>query len=349
MKDWKSTLVGPETPILETLKIIDNSALQIALVVDGDGRLLGTVTDGDIRRAILKNIPLEQPVSRIMFSHPTTALAGVSREELLGVMKQKNLRHIPILDERGRIIELKMLLHLLGTHEQGNWVVIMAGGLGKRLQPLTYDRPKPLLEIGGKPILQTIIENFVEQGFRHFYISVHYKAEMIEDHFGDGSRFGVEILYLREDIPLGTAGALGLLRKRPDESFMVMNGDVLTKTNFRQLMNFHVDSGSRGTMCVREYHYQVPYGVIEVEDSRLSSIDEKPIQTFFVNAGIYVLEPDVLSLIPPGAYFDMTDLFNMLKERRMSISVFPIREYWLDIGQLEDFKRANGEFEVIFK
>ena len=349
MKNWHSTLVSPETPILETLRIIDNSALQIALIVDDTGRLLGTATDGDVRRAILKNVPLTEPVSRIMFTHPTTATADVSRDELLAMMKMKDLRHVPVLDAEGRVVDLRRLVDLIGPQERENWVVLMAGGVGKRLQPLTDDRPKPMLKIGGKPVLETIVENFAGHGFRRFYISVHYKAEMIEEHFGDGSRFGVEIRYLREESPLGTAGALGLLPHRPESSFLVMNGDVLTKANIRQLMNFHADSNARGTMCVREYHYQVPYGVIQVEGASLSGIDEKPVQTFLVNAGIYVLEPEVLSLIPSDRCFDMTDLFNLLRERRMSVSVFPIREYWLDIGQVEDFRKANGEYPEVFE
>jgi len=224
----------------------------------------------------------------------------------------------------------------------------MAGGLGNRLRPLTEQCPKPLLKVGGKPLLENIVQGFAGYGFRKFYISVNYMAEMIETYFGDGSRFGVSISYIHEDNQLGTAGALGLLPEVPRDSFFVINGDLLTQINFSHLLDFHSQHHSLATMCIKEYHYQVPFGVVQVNGEKLSALDEKPVQTFFVNAGIYVLEPSILDFIPRNHYFDMTMLFDRIMKKGLKPRVFPIREYWLDIGQLEDYKKANGDFKGNF-
>lgn len=344
MKDWHYILVSPRTPILEVIKIIDEGDLQIALVVDKNRRLLGTVTDGDVRRGILKGICLDKPVKLIMNDHPTVARINEGRDQILGTMKLKQLRHIPVVDENGCVVAMEILEELIKPSRQSNWVVIMAGGLGTRLRPLTDDCPKPLLRVGSRPILETIINNFNEYGFYKFYVSVNYKAEMIMDHFGDGSRWDVEIKYLRETKRLGTAGALSLLPEKPQEPLLIMNGDLLTKVNFHQLLNFHLDNNAEATMCVREYDFQVPYGVVKIKRNRLKGIDEKPIQRFFVNAGIYVLNPGVLDLLPGNTYFDMPVLFERLVNRKSEIAVFPVREYWSDIGQAVDYERANGEY-----
>jgi NDP-sugar pyrophosphorylase family protein len=263
-------------------------------------------------------------------------------------MTQKDLRHIPVLDEQGRIVDLKILEDLIKRSSQDNWVVLMAGGLGARLRPLTNDCPKPMLRIGNKPLLETILENFIDFGYQRFFMAVNYKAEMIEDHFGDGSDWGVTIEYLREKKPLGTAGALGLLPARPSLPFLVMNGDVLTKINLQHLLDFHQTYQAKATMCVREYRFQVPYGVIQTDQHRLKIIDEKPVQKFFVNAGIYVLEPLVLDFVPDNDYLDMPALFEGLITKGLETIVFPIREYWMDIGRLDDIERANGEYYEIF-
>jgi NDP-sugar pyrophosphorylase family protein len=225
-----------------------------------------------------------------------------------------------------------------------NWVVLMAGGLGSRLRPLTDECPKPMLRVGNKPLLETIIETFIEQGFRRFFISVNYMADTIKEYFGDGSRWGAEIQYLEETSRLGTAGALSLLPEKPQAPLLVMNGDLLTKINFRQLLDFHREHHAQGTMCVREYEFQVPYGVVKMDHHRITGFEEKPIQRYFVNAGIYVLEPQALQHIPHGVFFDMPSLFQTLMADRQEAVVFPIREYWLDIGHMADYDRANGEF-----
>lgn len=348
MNYWKEILVLPETPIREAIRVLDKSAKQILLVVDGENRLMGTVTDGDIRRGILKGLSLDEHTDKIMGSSPTVARVGDDRQSILAMMRKKKLHHIPIVNEQHQVTGIEFLEELIQPHLKENWVVLMAGGLGSRLRPLTNDCPKPMLKVGNKPLLETILENFIEYGFRHFYISVNYMADMVKDYFGDGARWGVEIRYLEEDQKLGTAGALSLLPNKPQAPLLVMNGDVLTKVNFRQLLDFHATHDSMATMCVREYDFQVPYGVVRIEKHRITGIDEKPVQRFFVNAGIYVLAPEALQAIPAGQFYDMPTLFESLIAKGEETVVFPIREYWLDIGQLADYDRANGEFMQVF-
>lgn len=348
MKNWKEILINADTSILSSLEIIDKGALQIALVIDTENKLQGTVTDGDIRRGILKGISLESPVRLVMQSSPITANINESKETILSKMKLRALRHIPVLDNNGRVVKIELLEQLIQSRKKNNWVVLMAGGLGSRLSPMTDDCPKPLLKVGTKPILETILDNFIDYGFHRFYLSVNYRADMIRDYFGDGSKWGVEIKYIYENTRLGTAGALSLINDVPSEPIIVMNGDLLTKVNFQQLLEFHTDTNATATMCVREYEYQVPYGVVEVDQHRLMRIVEKPIQQFFVNGGIYVLNSDMLHLVPKMQFFDMPSLFDVAIAKRMETSVFPIREYWIDIGRMDDFNRANDEFKERF-
>jgi dTDP-glucose pyrophosphorylase/predicted transcriptional regulator len=348
MKKWKEVLVSPQTSLREAAQILDANALQIVLVVDEERRLLGTITDGDIRRGILKGIALTEPVSVVMNPRPSVARIEDSRDSILAEMKRKSLHHMPLVDKAGRVVGLDTLDELINPPIKENWVVLMAGGLGSRLRPLTNDCPKPMLKVGGKPLLETILENFIEHGFCHFYISVNYMSEVVKSHFGDGSRWGVDICYLHEDQRLGTAGALSLLPEKNNGPLIVMNGDLLTKVNFRQLLEFHSEHNAHATMCVREYDFQVPYGVVKIENHRITGIDEKPTQRFFVNAGIYVLDSQALDLIFPNTFFDMPSLFEKLIEQQKETVVFPIREYWLDIGHMADFDRANGEYGDVF-
>lgn len=343
MKGWKDVLVGPKTSVQETIQIIDASALQIALVVNEDGHLLGTVTDGDVRRGILRNIPLDAPVETVMNVNPTTVRPTQDRDEIIAVMRRLRLHHIPVVDAEKRVIGLEILDELLGSSRRENIVVIMAGGLGSRLKPLTDDTPKPMLPIGGRPILEIILRNFLECGFYKFYFCVNYKADTIQSYFGDGSRWDAEIQYIRESQKLGTAGPLSLLPALPERPLVVMNGDLLTKVNFGHLLDFHALHRASATMCVREYQLQVPYGVLTLDNHRILTIEEKPVQRFFVNAGIYILDPSSLELVPKHCYFDMPTLFEKLIQSRKQTAAFPVREYWLDIGQHADFEQANGD------
>jgi len=350
MKDWKNVVVTSEVSIRQAIEKISASGLQIALVVDGNNRLLGTVTDGDIRTGILKGIEIESSVQTIMHNRPTVAKPGDERELILNTMKARHIHHMPIVDADGRLVGLETLDELLKPAPRDNIVVLMAGGLGTRLRPLTNDCPKPLLYIGNRPILETILLNFIDYGFSRFYLSVNYKAQMVVDHFGDGSRWGIDIQYLHEKQRMGTAGALGLLPERPVHPLIVMNADLITKVNFGSLLDYHAKHNAQATMCVREYDFQVPYGVVQLDSHRLLGIEEKPVKRFFVNAGIYTLNPDVLDVVPKDTFFDMPQLFDQLIKEKKEIAVFPIREYWLDIGHLNDYERAaseyNGEFNV---
>ena len=347
-KDWKKILLGENTPIIEAIKVMDTTALQIVLVIDNNGRLIGTVTDGDVRRAILKGIPFNESVQTIMFRKPVVAGIDEGRESILALMKANELRQIPIVDPYGCVTGLEVWNDLVAIKECDNFVVLMAGGLGSRLGVLTKDCPKPMLKVGNKPVLETILENCKEYGFKKFYISVNYKSEMVVDHFGDGSRWGVEIRYIHETDRLGTAGALGMFPVVPNLPILVMNADVLTKVNFQHLMDFHAEHNAVATMCVREYDFQVPYGVVKINRHNLVGIEEKPVHRFFVNAGIYVLNPECLALVPKAKYFDMPTLFEKLIGIQAETAAFPIREYWLDIGRIDDFERANGEFAEVF-
>ncbi|MFA6601146.1 MAG: nucleotidyltransferase family protein [Candidatus Omnitrophota bacterium] len=349
VSDWRSSLASPKTPIRKALEIVDASACQIVLVADEKGCLVGTMTDGDARRGILRGVSLEESVECVMQTMPVSATCQSSPEERLSKVDPKHIRQLPILDLEGRIVGLEAFRASRESSIKENWVVLMAGGVGRRLMPLTEECPKPLLKVGTKPILETILENFAAYGFRKFFFAVCYKDEMLKEYFSDGSKWGVDIQYLREDSGLGTAGALSLLKRRPKAPLILMNGDLLTKVNFSQLLDFHYEQKADVTLCIREYDFQVPYGVVKLHDQRILKLDEKPIQRFFVNAGIYVLEPSVLKHIPADETFDMPQLLDKLFGLRLHVAAFPIREYWLDIGRMDDLEKANVDFFRIFK
>lgn len=348
MKRWINILVGKNTTLLETMKIIDDSSLQFAVVVDNENYLLGTVTDGDIRRGILRGEGLDVPIKEVMNPTPITGNIKNTYSDYLHLLKKYKLKQLPIVDMDNRIIDIIFADEDLAAKSNGNAVVLMAGGLGKRLRPLTENIPKPMLNVGNKPILETIIEGFKQHGFTNFVLSVNYKKEVIQNYFKDGSSLGVSITYIEEDKRMGTAGPLSLLKKKPTNPFFVMNGDLLTQVNFEQLLRFHEDTDAVATMCVREYEYQIPYGVIETDGHQLVSIKEKPLQRSFVNAGIYVLNPEIFDYIPKNEFYDMPDLFKQLMEKQKNVSAFPLREYWLDIGHLADFERADDEYSSYF-
>jgi dTDP-glucose pyrophosphorylase/predicted transcriptional regulator len=341
---WKKAVVSPESSLGDAIAVVDASGLQVALVVDSAGVLQGILTDGNIRRAILAGKSLQASVSDAMSTKPTTVTTSTSREQLLTLMRRKVFHQLPVVDDGGRLVGLVTLDELAGATQKPNWVVLMAGGLGTRLQPLTNDCPKPLLLVNGKPILETILESFAEQGFRRFYLAVNYKAEMIQEYFGTGERWGVQIRYLQESTQLGTAGALSLLPERPEHPILVMNGDLLTRASFENLLQFHADQGADATMAVREYDFQVPYGVIKLDGLHISSIEEKPTQRFFVSAGIYAFSPSALETLPSGTFFDMPYFFEKLISLGKTTVAYPLREYWLDIGRHEEFVKAQQEW-----
>ena len=346
--DMDSYRIIQTATVKDALTVMDKSALQIVFVVNEENRLLGAVTDGDVRRSLLRGEVLSAPVERIMNVHPVVALQGTGRATLLRLMRSNVIRQIPLVDAENHLVGLAQMEELLYPSKRDNIVVLMAGGLGKRLRPLTDTTPKPLLKVGTKPILETILESFLDAGFHRFYFAVNYKSQMIEDYFGDGSRFGAEIDYLHEKKRMGTAGALYFLPELPKEPIIVMNGDLLTKVDFGEFLDYHIGQGSVATMAVREYNYQVPYGVIDFDGERIKAIKEKPSHSFFVNAGIYVLSPEAVAHVAKEEFFDMPQLFEALISEGKKTTIFPVYEYWLDIGRMDDFYRAQEEYGGLF-
>jgi len=348
MTEIRKPELSPNATIREALSIIDEGAIRFAVVVDPDSKLLGTITDGDIRRAILNGYNLDDSIENIYFRNPVTVTIDTPKDEIVRLCTSKKLYQIPILDHEGHILSIAVLDELLQPRSHPNRVILMVGGLGTRLRPLTQTTPKPMLHVGGKPILQTIVERFAASGFTNIVMCVNYKSHLIKEHFGNGEKFGVSIEYIEEKERMGTAGALSLLKERPEEPFFVMNGDLLTNIDFENMLEYHLKHEAAATMTVREYDLQIPYGVVNIENGNVTSIEEKPVQKFFVSAGIYMLSPESLDFIPPNSFFDMPMLLNRLIDEGKKTVSFPLREYWLDIGRMEEYERANREYSEVF-
>ena len=349
MKAWERTLVAPEMTLREALETIDRAGSQMALVVDANRRLLGTLSDGDARRGLLKGLSLLDTVAKAMHLNPTVAGSADDRRSILSTMRRRGLHQMPVVTPEGIVIGMEVVDDFLATPTRDNWVVIMAGGMGKRLEQLTRDTPKPMLRVGSRPLLETIVRGFATQGFRRLYFAVNYKAEQIEQYFGDGSAFGVEVRYLREEQRLGTAGALSLLPEQPTLPIVVTNADLLTKEDFGHMLDQHAESDAAATMAVREYEMQVPFGVVRERDGRIESIEEKPVHRFTISAGMYVLSPSALALVPHSQFLDMPSLFETLLARGLHTRSHQIDGYWLDIGRMPDYERANLDFDEVFR
>ena len=333
--------------ILEAVARMDRSRLGIVLVVDAEGRLAGTVTDGDVRRAVLAQTDLNGAVETLLarkagsrYARPITAPAGAARASYLKLLQDNSILHLPLLDPEGRVVGLVTLDEFVPKQTLALQAVIMAGGYGNRLRPFTDDVPKPMLPVGDRPLMEITLAQLREAGIQRVNITTHHKPEKITEHFGDGRNFGLEIRYVTEDRPLGTAGGLGLI-EAPQETVLVINGDILTEVDFGSMLAFHREHGADLTVAVRQYELQVPYGVVECETVFVRSLTEKPQLRCLVNAGIYLLEPSVHRFIPSGEPFDMTELIQVLLEAGRPVASFPIREYWLDIGQHADYERAQ--------
>lgn len=339
--DWKNILINQHECIRNALKTIDSEALRIALVVNEDMDLVGVVTDGDIRRGLLKNLTLDDSVSAVMNPTPLTIPVGTSRKDAKKLMHSKGILAIPVVDGK-KVVALETLHSFSQLHKYEHPVFLMAGGFGTRLKPLTDNCPKPLLKVGDKPILEILLQSFIRAGFVNFYVSTHYLPEMIQAHFGDGSKWNVKITYVHEDTPLGTGGALGLLPETtPDLPLIVINGDVLTNVDFERVLEFHLKHAPAATMCVRDYEYQVPFGVIEGDGNRITGMVEKPVHRFFVNAGIYVISADLRKSVQSNQYLDMPSLLESSISVGQDVLMFPVHEYWLDIGRIDDFNKAQ--------
>tara|TARA_R100000789_G_scaffold11804_1_gene15740 strand:+ start:3719 stop:4774 length:1056 start_codon:yes stop_codon:yes gene_type:complete len=346
MKPWRKALVNSDVTLEQAIEVLDKAALRIALVVDSSDKLLGTLTDGDVRRALLKHMPLETPVSQVMNGQPKTAEQSWTESRIMAVMEQHELLQLPLVDAEKRVVGLANLHDILNKHRHDNPVFLMAGGFGTRLRPLTNNCPKPMLKVGDKPILEQILLNFVEAGFHRFYISTHYMPEVIRDYFGNGEKWGISIQYVHEEEPLGTGGALGLLpHDEIDQPLFMMNGDLLTSLNLHSFLEFHETHNGVATMCVREYEHQVPYGVITSDGTQIKSMVEKPVHRFFVNAGIYLLAPALVKSVKPGTRIDMPTLLERQIDGGQAVNMFPIHEYWLDIGRMDDFNKAQTEVQ----
>lgn len=335
---------------LEMLNALSSEKCLTLVVVDENNKLEGTITDGDIRRGILNGHHTNKPVSCIMNSSPITMNGDeVKNKASLELAQSNDLKLIPVVDKQGFLLDIiSKEIDLSPSHT--NSVVILAGGLGSRLKPYTDNCPKPLLNLNSKPILERIIENIRGQGFTDFHLAVNYKAEMLREHFGDGSKLGVDISYINEEKKLGTAGPLSLLGKpATDQPIIVLNGDLLTKVNLNNVVDFHLEHKSVATMCAKEYEHKVPFGVIDIHsDYSIKSIIEKPTYNFHVNAGIYVISPSLLEKIPKNEHYDMTSLFDAIIKENLKTSIYPLKEYWRDIGNLEDFELAKKEVHEEF-
>jgi dTDP-glucose pyrophosphorylase len=343
IEPWRQALLPAGATLHQAIRNLDQTGLQIVLVVASDGTLLGTLTDGDIRRGLLRGLDMDSSIEAITFREPLVVPPQLGRDMVLRLMQVNKIHQLPIVDEDRRVVGLHVWDELMAPGERASLMVIMAGGQGSRLRPHTENCPKPLLSVGGKPILEHIIGRARAEGFHRFVLAIHYLGHMIEEYFGDGRRLQVQIDYIREESPLGTAGALGLLNPPPDAAFLVSNGDVLTDIRYGELLDFHRRHAASATMAVRLHEWQHPYGVVRTNGVDIVGFDEKPIARSHINAGIYVLEPDALRVLNAGEPCDMPTLFTRLQEKNARTIVYPMHEPWLDVGRADDLGRAEAK------
>jgi len=348
MKKWEKIILRTDAIIEDAIKTLDREALGIVLVLDSEEKLRGVITDGDIRRALMRRLPITASVSDIMNKNPHTAPQGATQAQIKELMNRFTILQVPIIDHLNQVVGLETLQDIVSHSKKVcNPVFLMAGGFGTRLRPLTDDCPKPLLKVGEKPILEDILDGFLRAGFQRFFISTHYLPKMIRDHFGDGERWGASITYIHEEVPLGTGGALSLLPKDEiTEPLVMMNGDLVTALNYTNLLRFHLKYGGSATMCIREYDFKVPFGVVETNgDLKVVEMVEKPVHRLFVNAGIYVVSPELVHRVKHGQRIDMPTLLEQEIAKGRTVNSFPLHEYWLDIGRIDDFNKARQDMK----
>lgn len=341
---WRQAILTPTATLQQAAENLNQTGLQIVLVVTDDGVLRGTLTDGDIRRGLLRGCTMQTLTEEVMFDSPLVAPPEIGREMVLHLMKANSVRQLPVVDDQRRLAGLHLWDSVLIHEDRPNSMVIMAGGQGKRLRPQTEACPKPMLPVAGKPMLEHILERAKGEGFRHFLLSVNYLGHMVEDYFGGGEKWDVSIDYVREDSPMGTAGALGLLPRRPDCPFVVTNGDVLTDIHYAEILDFHIRHGAIATMAVREHEWQHPFGVVRTEGIDIVGFEEKPVQRTHVNAGIYVIDPSAIELLESGARCDMPTLFLRLQAQQKKTIAYPMHEPWLDVGRQGDLELARSAY-----
>ncbi len=346
MIDWKSVVLKSDATIRDAMRTINKAALRIGLVCDEQNKLLGTVTDGDIRRGLLAACDMCDSVIKVMNKNPVVVKPTDTRQQRIDIMDKNDLLSLPVVDDNHYLIGLETLHQVLQPKKQDNPVFIMAGGFGTRLRPLTDHCPKPMLRVGDKPMLEHLINQFISLGFHDFYISTHYMPEQISNHFGDGSKWNITITYVHEDSPLGTGGALGLLPESlPKLPLIMMNGDVLTKVDFKRLLDCHETNKFDATMCVREVEHQISYGVVESQDNLITAMVEKPTYRYRINTGIYVLSPECVASVKPNTKIDLPTLLAQRMEKEEKVGIYTSYDYWLDIGQMTDYQKAQQDIK----
>ena len=340
-KTWQRAVLSPSSTIHQAIRNLDEVEIQIVLVLNDHGQLEGTICDGDIRRGLLRGLELSSTIDNIVFRTPLVVPEGLDHDLVVQLMTANKIRQIPIVDGSRHVLGLHLWHDIMAPHTWDNTIVVMAGGIGSRLRPHTEDCPKPMLPVAGRPMLEHIIRRAKLQGFSHFVLAVHYLGHMIEDHFGDGTRFGVRIDYLEEQTPLGTAGALSLLARRPDLPFIVTNGDVISDIRYGELLDFHYRQDAAATMAVRLHEMQHPFGVVHMRGVDIVRFEEKPVARNHINAGVYVLAPEALGLLRRGEPCDMPALFELLQANGARTVAYPMHEPWLDVGRPDDLERAQ--------
>ncbi len=340
---WRKAILPANTTIGQAIRNLDQVAIKIVLVANETGVLEGTISDGDIRRGLLKGLDLNSPLTSIIHRDALVVPPEMARELVMQLMAANKIQQIPVVDEQHHIVGLHLWDEITMSPARPNLMVIMAGGKGTRLYPHTKDCPKPLLDIAGKPMLEHIIERAKLEGFNHFVLAIHYLGHMIEEYFGNGERLGVRIDYLREESPLGTAGALGLLNPLPEAPFVVTNGDVITDIRYGELLDFHIRHAATATMAVRVHEWQHPFGVVQTQGVEIVGFEEKPIARSHINAGVYVLDPAALSVLNADAHCDMPTLFERLQIKKERTVAYPMHEPWLDVGRPLDLQLANSQ------
>jgi len=345
-KDFEKLLINKHLKTIDALKVLDKGSYQFLMIVDNSNKLIGVITDGDIRRGLINGKNLNNQISEFMNKQFFSINNNENIKRAYELMDEKKIKQLPVIDENGIIKDL-ILKDGDNSIELDNYIVIMAGGKGKRLYPMTKNCPKPMLKVSGKPMLEILLEQCISYGYKNFYISVNYLRNTIMDYFGDGRNLGINIKYLEEDSPLGTAGALSLIKTPPKNPFLVINADVLTKFNLQNLLHYHIKNKSEATLCVREYNYQLPFGVVKTIKTELIEFEEKPSYKELINAGVYILNPEILKLLKSNQYLDMPELLMMAKKSKFSVNVCPIYEYWIDIGRRETLQKAHDEWELL--
>lgn len=341
-KRWQEALLSADSTVQQAIRNLDQVAIKIALVVNDQGQLQGTVSDGDIRRGLLKGLDLNSPIAAIIHHDALVVPPEMTNAMVMQLMIANKISQIPVVDEQHRVVGLHLWDEIISPPTRSNLMVIMAGGKGMRLRPFTENCPKPMVTVAGKPMLEHIIERGKREGFSHFVLAIHYLGHMIEEYFGNGSRLGVQIDYLREQSPLGTAGALSLLNPRPDVAFVVTNGDVMTDIRYGELLDFHKRSGAAATMAVRIHEWQHPFGVVETQGIDIVGFVEKPLARSHINAGVYALSPEALLELALETPCDMPTLFERLQAKDKRIVAYPMHEPWLDVGRPDDLAQANA-------